>query len=368
MLKNLVFTLILFFSPFLILAKKPDMANMPPVKVKIQEIKKEDVRDFSRFVGNVEAVEEVELRARIEGYLQERLFKEGQYVSEGDVLFIIEKGPYEAAFKEAKGAHLRTKALLNEAELDLKRAKDLEAKGFASEQRLDNAIATYNSIKADMLSAEAHIQRAEIDLSYTEIKAPFGGVIGKANLSKGDLVSPNSDTLATIVQQNPIRVVFSVSEAALLKAKQNLDKWGGMDKLYESFIPEIELPDGSIYPERGKIEFVDNMVDIQTGTVSVRAIFPNDKNLLLPNQFVTLILKEGLTNEALTVSQLALQQDKEGFYVLVLQKDNSVKQQRIEVGKEYGAKRIINSGLKEGDKVITHGIQKIMPNVKVVVE
>ncbi len=318
------------------------------VKRKIFELNKE-------YVGRVEAIREVYVKSRVEGYIEEVRFKEGDYVKKGQILYVIDQKPYIAEVELAKAILEKAKAHLFKARQHLKRLRSASPESV-SKIDLDDALADLMLAKAELLEAKARLKKAKINLGYTLIKAPIDGIVGKSFLKEGNLVGPNTGPLCRIVQIDPIRVVYSVSEKDLDEIQLSLKKM---------FSVKLKLPDGSMYSECGEIDFVDNHVDPKTGTIAIWAMFKNPKRLLEPGMYVIAIpfLKE--KKAFITVPQSAVLEDKKGKFVLVVNREEEVEIRRIKVSFMAGTEWVVKEGLKEGEKVIVQGILKVRPGQKV---
>lgn len=338
----------------------------PPPAVIVTEVEAERINEPFEFVGRVEAIEAVDLRARVRGFVQERLFEEGEDVEAGQLLFIIEPDEYEAQLASARAELSRAQANLQEAERELARNRTLFERGVVAQATLDTAIASAEAARAEVQAAEAAVRSAELDLEYTRITAPIDGRIGRALVSVGSLVGPDTGPLARIVQLNPIRVVFSLSEAALVDLKLTLPGEGKTEaELAQTFVPRIRLPNGTMYPDEGRITFINNEVDPSTGTVAVRARFANPQAILLPGQFVTVVVRQEEAESLPVVPAPAVQVDREGSYVLVLDAESRVEQRRVTLGARSGQDWAIEQGLQPGEVVIVQGIQKVRPGMVV---
>jgi membrane fusion protein (multidrug efflux system) len=311
------------------------------------------------YVGHVEAVQEVSLQARISGLLEQVNFKEGSDVRVGDLLYVIEQAPYQAKVNAAQ-------ARMNKAQIALTRARDYL-------QRIQNvrsggvSATDIESGEADVLAAEAELQEtnaalalAELDLGYSRVSAPISGRIGATALTKGNLCGPASGPLARIVQLDPIRVQYSVSENDLAAIKMALDDSSSKQKK-DLLQTQIRLPGGKLLALSGKVDFVDNKVDASTGTISVRLIFDNPEGLLLPGQYVTVLLSRKQARVMPMIPQAAVLEDREGRYVLVVDAQNQVEQRRVKTGVISGQLWAIESGLAAGEMVIVQGVQKVRP-------
>ena len=329
-------------------------ASAPPPAVTVVKIASTEVKPSSSFTGRVEGVLKVDLRARVDGFLEKRLFTEGADVKEGDLLFTIEKGQYQAAVDQAKAGIVTAEATLKLADIEVGRQTELLSKNVGAQARVDEVTAKQGEARGALLAQKANLEKAELNLSYTDIKSPIAGRIGKANISAGNFVGPNSGTLATIVSQDPIYVTFPVTQREILAVRKD----GGKASEYAIY---LQLPDGSRYAQPGKLDFLDVTVNQGTDTVQVRAAFPNPTRLLVDGQLVNVVAELGKGESTLVVPQQALQLDQSGAFVLVVDKDNKVQIRRVETGQVVGSNMSVTKGLAAGDLVITEGIQKVRP-------
>ncbi len=336
----------------------------PPAVTVARAAEREIIESFE-FVGRVAAIEEVELSARVTGYLQERIFVEGLDVEEGDVLFVIEPDEFRAAAAEAKARLEQAKAGLTNAESALKRQAMLFKRGTVSEAGYDNALALRDEANASVAAREAELQMAELKLDYTQITAPFSGRMGRTAFSKGDVVGPDRGPLATLVQVDPIHVYFAVSEHRLLQAQKNR-RFVREEKGIRTHVNvKLRLADGEMYEHSGRIDFVDNRIDPATGSITTRGVFPNGESLLTPNQYLTVVIEPVEPITAVTVPQAAIQEDQRGRYVLVVDLDNRVQVRRIDTGSQHGPDWVVTSGLEPGEMIIVEGIQKVRSGITV---
>jgi membrane fusion protein (multidrug efflux system) len=311
------------------------------------------------FVGRVEAVNRVEIRARVQGFLEAVLFKEGDPIKEGDPLYRIEQGMFQAAVEQAEGALVRSKASKTLTEAQLARAEDLLAKNAGTAVARDQAVAADEQAKGQILSDEASLATAKINLGYTEIAAPVAGRIGRTNITKGNVVGPESGPLTVLVSQDPMYVTFPVSQRDFLRAQQV-----GYRVDFNAIKASLRFADGRVYDQTGQLNFVDVTVDRATDTVLVRATFPNPAGGLTDGQLVRVNLETGTPQQMVVVPQSALIADQEGVYVFVVE-DGKAVVKRIKAGGEDGTDTVVQEGLSGSEQVIVEGLQGVRPGVPV---
>jgi len=323
------------------------------------------IKETSEFIGRTEAVNDVQLRARVEGYLLERNFIEGDNVEVGDVLYTIESDTYEADVAAAKGEVERAEAEVARTVDDLKRYEKLYKSQNVSEQDINKARNDKLQADANLTSSKAKLQRAQTDLNNTVIHAPIKGRIGRSNVSVGSLIDPGSDPLARLVELDPMYVSINVSERALIIIKKKQLELG----LKEDELPTIEvqlrLPNNQLYAETGRIDFVDNVVDTDTATVHIRAKFPNPRELLIPGIFVRVLVGTEEKTQALMIPEQAIQEDQAGKFVMIVDSDNVVDVRRVKTGQADKGRVKIIDGLQDGERVVVEGMQKIRPGATV---
>jgi membrane fusion protein (multidrug efflux system) len=332
-------------------------AAPPTPAVTVAKVVSQDIKPAVTFTGRVEAENKVALRARIEGFLQKRLFAEGADVKDGDLMFVIEKAPYQAALDQAKASLLKAEAALKLADIEVNRQTELLQKKVIAQAKVDEVTAKQGQARGAMLAEKAAVEKAELQLGYTDVRAPLAGRVGRENVSVGNFVGPSTGPLATIVSQDPIDVTFPVTQREMLEFRKEQEAVGsnGEVDVY------LTLADGSRYPAPGKIDFDDVTVNQGTDTVLVRATFPNPKRILVDGQLVTVVAEPGKPEPALMVPQQALQLDQAGAFVLLVNKENKVEVRRVETGATRGANIAVTKGLKVGEAVITEGIQRVRP-------
>ncbi|HUH85799.1 MAG TPA: efflux RND transporter periplasmic adaptor subunit [Stellaceae bacterium] len=331
----------------------------PAPSVSVVPVASRQVTESDDYIGRVTAIDKVDIVARVPGYIEQRNFTEGQPVKTGDLLFRIEQDTYKAAVEQQRATLAKAKATEVNAALQLARSKELVRNQNISQAAVDQRAADDASAQADIMAAQAALDQAEINLGYTEIRSPINGRIGIANFTIGNLVGPSSGSLATIVSQDPIYVIFQASEGDVLDYKRRFEEAGGAKN--GPIAVHIKLTDGSVYPELGVPNFLDIQVDNTTDTVAVRAQVPNPQGLLVPGGYVTVSIDRGAPRAALVVPQSALLADQGGRYVLVVDEAKKVEVRRVTTGSEQGSDVIVTQGLKEGDLVIVDGTQKVRP-------
>ena len=356
LLLSILLILILSFG---VNAESTSPQGGPPPQVAVITVIEQDVNPPSEYVGHVEAIQSVDLMARVEGFLDQVNFKEGSDVRAGDLLYVIEKAPYQARVDADKASLAQTEAMLTKAHQYLDRAQTVRSGGI-SETDLDNAVAEELRARAQVEQAKANLQISQINLGYTSITAPISGRIGRTAFTKGNLVGPDSGALARIVQLDPIRVVYSISEndlAAINRALKDAER----GKNQPILMPRIQLADGQILKTAGHVDFVDNIVDVNTGTIAVRALFKNPEATLIPGLYVTVLVARSEPQPMPVVPQAAVLEDHDGRYVLLVDDQNRVAVRRVKTGPVVGVNWAVESGLAVNEKVIVEGVQKVKP-------
>lgn len=330
----------------------------PPPSVTVTSVVSREVRETADFIGRITPINKVDLVARVQGFIEQRLFTEGQNVKTGDLLFRIEQDTYKAAVQQQEANLAKAKANEVNAALQLVRAKELVKNQNIPQATVDQRAADEAAAQADILEAQAALEQAEINLRYTEIHSPIDGRIGLANFTIGNLVSPSSGTLATVVSQDPIYVIFQASEREVLDYKRRIAELSDQNG---HVAVRLRLPDGSIYPEQGLTDFLDIQVSASSDTVAVRAQLPNPHGLLVAGGIVGVIVEAGTPKSALVVPQSSVQLDQAGRYVLVVDPSKKVELRRITTGADQGSDITVTEGLREGELVIVEGVQKVRP-------
>lgn len=334
--------------------QKEETAGLPAVNVTVAEVQEEEINNPKTYVALIEAINSVDVVAKVSGSLDKVNFVEGSFVKKDDPLFIIDKDTYRANYNLAQAQLESAKANLTKTERDYNRQKQLSAKNIASKATYDSAESAYLQAKAAVSQAEAQLQLAKIDLDNTEVKAYIDGYIGKTQVTEGNYVNASAEPLARVVQINPIRVAFSLTD------KEFLELNAGSDKPLENFVMNIELASGEIFSEKLERVFANNEINQGTATIAVYADIKNDKGLLRPGAYVKMFITSANPKKALTIPETAIIQNEETSQVYVVGADNVANLRKVELGDAFDGKQIIVSGLKAGDKVIASGMQNRM--------
>ncbi len=342
-----------------------EYAAPPPPKVTVAVPVEQDVTRYFEATGNTAAINSVDLVARVQGFVQAISYNDGNFVKKGASLFTIEPQPYKLKVDAAKASVISAQASLTQAQAEFQRQADLVAKQVSTQANYDKALAQRDSAQADLQSSQANEQQAEINLGYTDVTAPFDGVVTARQVSLGQLVGASSPTtLATIVQLDPIYVDFNASERDVLQVRANLASRGETVTSLLGLPVEVALANEDGYPHRGKLDYIAPNVDPSTGTLAARASLDNGDRSLLPGYFVRLRIPSR-PQPALLVPDVALGSDQGGRYVLVVNNDNIVEQRKVEPGQLVGELRVIANGLTKADRVVVGGIMRAIPGEKV---
>lgn len=339
----------------------------PPPEVTVAPPEQRDVTQTMDFTGNTVAVRSADLVARVPGFLEKVLFEDGQDVDEGQLLFVIEQAPYQAAVTQAEADLTKAEAELAQAKVTTDRLQQAARTGAVSKQQFDEAQAREQVAQGQVLAAKAALDEATINLGYTEIKAPFSGQVGRRLIDPGNYVGASGapTTLATLQQFKPIYAYFNVDELSVLQIR-NMQGEAGAPNYREAPVPvQLGLQDEQGYPHEGKVDFVATGIDPTSGTLQVRAIFPNTDGTLLPGTFARLRVPVGQSDNALLVPQRALGTDQAGRYVLVVKDDGTVEQRSVTLGSREGQMQVVTEGLGPDDMVVVNGIQRARPGAKV---
>jgi len=340
----------------------------PPPKVTVALPEQRNIVETMEFTGTTRATARVELRARVNGYLQKISFPDGAMVKEGELLFVIEPAPYEAELQAAQAQVQKAEANQQLAVANLARTQRLFEQSAATQQQVDVQKAEQATAEADVATAKAALRQAELNLSYTEIRAPIAGRIGRHLVDIGNLVQAESTPLATIESIDPIHAYFYVSEPDLLRFMQMVRDRRIPDPSVTPPALTLGLANESGFPHQGHLDFRELGVDPGTGTVLRRAIFPNPDNLLIPGLFVRIRAEIGEAVPRLLVEDRAIGADQRGDYVLVVNKDNVVEYRPVKLGIAFDGLRVIESGISSGDRIVVNGLQRARPGAPVTPE
>ena len=337
----------------------------PPLQVKVALPIEQNVTRYLEATGTTAAVNSANLVARVQGFLQEIRYRDGDEVKQGAVLFVIEPEPYKLKLEQARAAEAGAAATLKQNEAEYERQADLASRAVASKAQLDNATANRDSAQAKLMQAKGDTAQAAINLGYTEVKAPFDGIVTARQVSLGELVGANGPTqLATIVATDPIYVNFNISEQDTLRAREQIRRLGLTPQDLKKVPVEVGLQSDEGYPYKGTLDYASPSINQATGTLAVRAILANPDRRMLPGFFVRVRIPDQ-QSKALLVPEAALGSDQGGRYLLVVGKDNVVEQRKVTIGPSVGDLRVIDKGLAADDRVVVDGILRAIPGEKV---
>ncbi len=350
---------------WLFLKPKTEVSR-PPI-VAVEPVGTSDVNIYGEYAGRIRAQQFVEVRARVEGYLEKMFFEEGTHIDKGQTLFIIDQKVYKARAEKARAQLLKARANSQKAERDLARIRPLYEQNAASQLDLDNAEAAYESAKAEESVAAADLTQAELTLSYTRVTSPISGYVSERSADIGTLVGPGGKSLlATVVKSDSVLVDFSMTALDYLNSKNRNVNIGQRDtnREWEPFVT-VTLADGSVYPHRGLVDFASPQVDPATGTFSVRAEMPNPDHVLLPGEFTRVRVLKDVRTDAISVPAKAVEIERGGAYIYVVRPDSVVERRFVETGPEAGNNIIIERGVAAGENIVTEGFHKLRHGMKV---
>ena len=334
--------------------------------VSVTPAQQQDVEIYGEYVGRIRAQQFVEVRARVEGFLEQMLFAEGTHVKKNQVLFVINQDQYRAKVDKASAQLKKDEAQARKTERDLERIRPLYEQNAASQLDLDNAIAAYETAVASVGMSQADLDQAEQELGYTVVRSPIAGQISERHVDLGTLVGTSGKSLlATIVKSDTVLIDFSMTALDYLKSKERNIIIGQKDST-RSWQPTvtITLPDNSVYPYKGLVDFAEPQVDPKTGTFSVRAEMNNPEHVLLPGQFTKVKLLLEVRENATVIPQKALIIEKGGAYIFVMRKDSTAEKRFIELGPEFGNNVVVERGLIPGEIIVDEGYHKLTPGIK----
>jgi RND family efflux transporter MFP subunit len=338
----------------------------PPSKVEVAVPVKKSITRYLDATGNTAAIKNVDLVARVQGFLQSINYQDGSFVKEGTTLFTIEPETYKLKLEQAQAAETGAQASLKQAEADFKRQSELVQRQAVSQATLDTSTSTRDNVQANLQQAQANTKIAQVNYGYTNVTAPFDGIVSAHLASVGELVGVASPTqLATIVALDPIYVNFNVNEQDVLRIREDARKRGMTVNEIRQLPVEVGLQTETGYPHKGKLDYVSPSINASTGTLAVRGILPNPDRVLLPGFFVRVRVPYDEQKDALLVPDAALGSDQAGRYVLVVNAGNVVEQRKVQTGPLDGDLRVIESGLKGDDRVVVAGLLRAIPGQKV---
>jgi membrane fusion protein (multidrug efflux system) len=353
------------------LVLSPARSQAPPPSVGVVRAELKAITQTSEFIGRVQAVQRVDIVARVTAFLDAVEFRDGAEVKRGDVLYRLERGPFEADLAARTAVARQFEAQLENADLSLQRAQKLLQTQAGAQATVDAAVATQRSYAAQLLGAQANVRQSQINLDYTVIASPIAGKIGRTALTAGNVVTPNSGVLVTVVSQDPMYVVFPVAVRSLLALRERYAPIGG----FNAIVIRLGLPDGRMYNQRGKMDFVDNTVQPSTDTVLVRAVIANPPlpvnsstgtlRELTDTEFVSVFLEGVKPVEFLAVPRAAILSDQQSDFVYVVDADGKARRQNVKLGQSTPTTAAIESGLQAGDLVIVEGLQRVRPGIAV---
>lgn len=350
---------------YLIFYRKPLPEVYPTVSVK--QVGIQDMELYGEYVGRVRAQQFVEIRARVEGYLESMLFEEGTFIKKNQILFIIDPKLYAAKADRAKAQLQKDKAIEQQTKRNIDRIRPLFEQNAASQLDLDNAIAAYESAVAAVMMSEADLRQTRMALDYTSVRSPISGMISKRHVDIGTLVGPSGQSLlATVVKSDTVMIDFSMTELDYLQSKERNVDIGHPDSTrgWEQFVT-LTLADKTEYPFHGFVDFADPQVDPRTGTFSVRAVMPNPDKMLLPGQAAKVKLLLDVHKDAIVVPLRAVIIEKGGAYIYVIRPNGTAERRFIELGSESGNSIVVERGLVRGEQIVVEGYHKLVPGMKV---
>src|SRR5580692_1728659 len=352
----------------MVAAAQAQQGQAGPPAVGVLEVTKRPITETNEFLGRIEAVNRVAVVARVTAFLDKRLFVEGTEIKAGDLLYHLQRGPFEADLKSKQAQVAQLQATLVNAKLTTDRARILLSGPAGQQSTYDAALANQQSLEAQIQAAQAQVDLSQINLDYTEIHSPIDGRIGRTAVTEGNVVTPNSGTLTTVVSQDPMYVTFPISVREGLVLRDRYATRGG----FRAVVIRLRLTDGRIYDQVGELNFLNNTIAQNTDTITLRGTIPNPvlKALsengtvreLTDNEFVTVLLEGAEPVEVLAIPRSAVLSDQQGEYVFVVGADNKAEQRRIKLGQSTSTVASVASGIALGDKVIVEGLQKVRPN------
>ncbi|WP_066963100.1 efflux RND transporter periplasmic adaptor subunit [Microbulbifer sp. Q7] len=339
----------------------PPAPNAPPVEV--LAVREHQVVPRFEYVGRVEATDEYQVRPRVEGYIEMRNFVEGQMVQQGELLYQIDPKPFIAALDNQRANLAQARSALQVAQRNYQRGRELVKTGAISQVQMDELTGNFESAESQVAAMQADLEAAQLNLSYTEIRAPLTGLIGRSQYTEGSLVGPATEPLTSIVRMDPIYVAFEVPENRLFAVQEEAERRRQQGSAPVKRAVRIKQPDGELYPYPGLIVFVDNQIDQATGSALVRARFPNPERLLTQGQFARVVISVFAGADAVKplIPQSAVLEDMQGRFIYVVDDQNIAHKRYLELGQRENALWAVDSGLKPGERIIVNGLQRVSP-------
>lgn len=352
---------LLALSLLLLMACAEESVVIPATEVVVDRVKEEPYRPAISFVGRLQADNDVKIQAKVTGYIDSWHFNEGDIVNKGEVLYEIDPAQFKADLASANANLASAQAEVTVSKRNFFRAKELLPKGAISASEMDKIEAKKLQADANLQGAKAQVFAAEVNLSYTQIQAPITGRIGRSAFSAGDLIGPDSGVLTSLVSIDPMKALFQISESIYLARTNEIIKKTAAGHDVEELVIRLELTDKSIYPHIGKMDYIGNRIDANTGTLEARATIPNPDGFLRPGQYVRVLVETPFDIPTKMIPQSAVQADQQGNYIFSVGVDNKVLRKNIEVGQRVGSRAVVKKGLSNGEIVIVQGLQKVRP-------
>ena len=342
-------------------------AAPPAIPVTVAAVEQRDVTSWQEFSGRLEAIDRVEIRPRVAGAIQSVHFREGALVKQGDLLVTIDPAPYEAAVAQAQAQVGAAKAKLDLAKVEVGRGQKLFDNKTISQSDMDTRTSNYAEAEANLKAAQAALQTAQLNLDYTQVRAPIAGRVGKIAVTVGNLVAAGSSSpaLTTLVSVDPIYASFSANEQTVTQALSELPTSNGVAPPVEQIPVQIGTASDNGTPIKGKLQLIDNEVDAASGTVSVRAVFDNPGGRLIPGQFVRVRMGQPKAENRIVIDDRAVGTDQDKKFVFVVDGENKVNYRQVQLGSLVDGQRVIENGLKAGEKIVVNGLQRIRPGAVV---
>jgi RND family efflux transporter MFP subunit len=340
----------------------------PPPQVSVAQVLEQRVKDWDEFTGRLQAVETVEIRPRVSGYIDKVAFTEGSQVKRGDLLFVIDPRPYQAEYDRAAADVKRYKTALDLARIELARVQHLKDSGAVSEEELDERKSTVAQVEANVAGAEAALETASLNLNFTRVTSPIAGRVSRAEVTRGNLVTGGSNggtLLSSVVSMDPMYLYFDADEQSYLRYAKLARSGVGPDSNNAQNPVQVGLANEEGFPHSGAVDFVDNQLNPQTGTIRARAVLPNKDGQFTPGLFARVQLLVSGEYSAILIEDRAVNTDQNQKYVLLLGANNQIEYRKVKLGRVIGGLRVVREGLKPGDVIVVNGAQRVHPGVTV---